>query len=260
MSYSTDLTDAQWNALRGLFAPRGRPGRRARISARRKVNAILWLARTGAPWRYLPRTFGPWGAVWQQFRRWRDAGVWGRAMSRLVRLARQREGRDPEPSLLMVDAQVVKGRRAGPTFHESGGHGGRTRGTKRTVLVDVLGLPVAVRADAARHNDVKTARWLLEEHLPTLPRAQLLMGDRGFRLLADRMAADHGLMVEIRYWDQRPEGGFKPIRPLWKVEDCFARLGAWRRLSRCFEATSDGATTWLQVACVGLLANKAVPA
>ncbi len=183
MVYSTDLTDAQWNALRGLFAPRGRPGRRARISARRKVNAILWLARTGAPWRYLPRTYGPWGAIWQQFRRWRDSGVWARAKARLVRLARQHEGRDPEPSLLMVD--------------------------------------------------------------------------RGFRLLANRLAADHGLMVEIRYWDQRPEGGFKPTRPLWKVEDCFARLGAWRWLSRCFEATPAAATSWLQVASVGLLANKA---
>jgi len=69
MAYSTDLTDAQWNAPRGLFSPRGRPGRRARISARRKVNAILWLARTGAPWRYRPRAYGPWGAIWQQFRR-----------------------------------------------------------------------------------------------------------------------------------------------------------------------------------------------
>lgn len=177
-------------------------------------------------------------------------------MHRLLRLARQREGRDPEPSLLMLDAQVAKGRRAGPSFHESGGHGGRTRGTKRTLVVDVLGLPVAVRADSARPNDVKTGRWLLDEHLPQLPRAQLVMADRGFRLLANRLAAEHGVMVEIRYWDERPEGGFKPIRPLWKVEDAFARLGAWRRLPRCYEATTAGATTWLQVAAVGLLLAK----
>jgi len=260
MAYSTDVTDAQWNALRGLFSPRGRPGRRARISARRKVNAILWLARTGAPWRYLPRAYGPWGAIWQQFRRWRDAGVWGRAMSRLVRLARKREGRDPEPSMVMVDAQVVKGRRAGPTFHESGGAGGRTPGTKRTILIDVLGLPVAVRCDPARHNDHKTGWALLDAELPHLPRAQLVLADRGFRGTAHRVASGHDVMMEIRYWHERPEGGFRPIRPLWKVEDCFARLGAWRRLSRCFEATPAGATTWLQVACVGLLTSKAVAA
>ena len=121
MAYSTDLTDAQWYALRGLLSPHGRPGRRARASACRKVNAILWLARTGAPWRFLPRVYGSWGAIWQQFRRWWDSGVWARAMSRLVLLASHREGRDPEPSLLTVDAQVVKGRRAGPSFHASGG-------------------------------------------------------------------------------------------------------------------------------------------
>src|SRR5688572_21781471 len=105
------------------------------------VEAILWLARTGAQWRELPERFGPWLGVWSQWRRWRDSGAWSRAMEVLSRDVRVRAGRDPEPSLLMVDAQTTKGRRAGPGFHERGGAGGRTRGTKRTVVFDVMGLP-----------------------------------------------------------------------------------------------------------------------
>jgi putative transposase len=46
------------------------------------------------------------------------------------------------------------------------------------------------------------------------------------------------------------------IRPLWKVEDCFAQLGRWRRLSGSYEATTDSATAWLHVACVGYLLTK----
>lgn len=85
----------------------------ARRSRRTMVEAILRLARTGCQWRELPARFGPWPAVWAQWRRWRDKGVWAQAMTRLRRVARVAAGRDPDPGLLMVDAQIVKGRRAG---------------------------------------------------------------------------------------------------------------------------------------------------
>jgi hypothetical protein len=62
--------------------------------------------------------------------------------------------REPVPPMVMVDAQTVKGGRYGPTFHEAGGRGGRTIGTKRTLLVEILGLPLAARADSARPHDV----------------------------------------------------------------------------------------------------------
>ena len=110
------------------------------------VNAVLYQARTGCQWRYLPAEFGPWGAVWQQFRRWRAKGVWAAAMDRLRRAVRVSAGRDPEPSMVMLDSQTAKGGRNGPTFHEAGGKLSATFGAKRTLLVDYLGLPVAARS------------------------------------------------------------------------------------------------------------------
>ena len=146
MGFAIELTDEQWSRVADLFGPPGRRGSPARIPRRQMVNAMLFLARAGCQWRYLPDRFGSWGAVWQQWRRWRANGVWERAMARLAAQVRSRHEREPDPSMVMVDAQTVKGGRYGPTFHEAGGRGGRTIGTKRTILVEILGLPVAAHA------------------------------------------------------------------------------------------------------------------
>jgi hypothetical protein len=78
----------------------------------------------------------------------------------------------------MIDAQTVKGGRCDPTFHQAGGRGGPTIGTKRTLLVEILGLPVAVHAESARPHDVTAGRVLLAEALPTLPRVGAVVADR----------------------------------------------------------------------------------
>ena len=83
----------------------------------------------------------------------------------------------------------------------------------------------------------------------------------------DEDTASHGLNFDIKAPPARPmlppakPGGkprkgkrvFTPMRPLYKVENAFARLGMWWRLSRCYEQTALGAQTWLEVACVACL-------
>ena len=70
------LDDAQWERLSGLVSGRpGQPGSSGRDN-RLFVEAVLWLVRTGAPWRDLPEAFGPWNSVWRRFSRWAAAGVW----------------------------------------------------------------------------------------------------------------------------------------------------------------------------------------
>ncbi|MFH1475688.1 MAG: transposase, partial [Chloroflexota bacterium] len=109
----------------------------------------------------------------------------------------------------------AKGGRAGPTFHEAGGRGGRTVGTKRSVLVDILGLPFACRVDPARPHDVTSARLLLADEQPTLPRLRAVVADRGYRGLA-KLTARRGLALDIK---APPPGarGFVPLRPLVNV-------------------------------------------
>jgi transposase len=254
MAFSITLSDEQWELVSDLFDPVGRPGAPARIDRRVMVDAMLFLARTGCQWRYLPERYPAWGAVWQQWRRWRENGVWARAMARLVGLVRLLHGRESTPSMVMIDAQTVKGGRYGPTYHEAGGRGGRTIGAKRTVLVEILGLPVAAHVESARPHDVQAGRELIQLALPSQPRVSDVLGDRGYRGLANA-AAKHGVRLVIK---APPAGqvGFRPIAPLYKVEHAFAQLGRWRRLSRCFEGTAASARAWLEVACLGYLFGR----
>ena len=177
-------------------------------------------------------------------------------MARLAVVVRLFHDREPIPSMIMVDAQTVRGGRYGPTFHEAGGRGGRTIGTKRTLLVEILGLPLAARADSARPHDVVAARELLRDCLSDLPSVRAIVGDRAYRGLA-RLAERKHVRLDIK---EPPRGvsGFVPIRPLYRIEHAFAQLGRWRRLSRCYEGTTASARAWLEVASVGYLAWRAV--
>jgi len=126
----------------------------------------------------------------------------------------------------------VRNGRYGPTFHEAGGPGGRTIGTKRTLLVEILGLPLAAAACSARPHDVVAGRELLRERIADLPRLRAVVGDRAYRGLA-ALAERKKLALDIK---APPPGvsGFTPPWPLFKVEHTIAQLGRWRRLSRCY--------------------------
>jgi putative transposase len=167
---------------------------------------------------------------------------------------RLRHNRKANPTMVMIDGQTVKGGRAGPTFHEAGGRGGYTRGAKRSILIEILGLPIAARVDPARPHDVKVGRELLVDQLSALSGVGAIVADRGYRGLA-KLAARKHLTLDIK---APPKGtvGFTPLAPLYKVEHTFAQLGRWRRLSRCYEGTEASARAWLEVASFGYLLGR----
>ena len=165
MGAVVELTDDEWSLVEHLFDPPVHRGVKGTIRRRDIVDAILWVARTGCQWRYLPARFPDWQAVWSQWRRWRDKGTWAAAMRVLAREIRLRHNRKADPTMVMIDGQTVKGGRAGPTFHEAGGRGGYTRGAKRTILIEILGLPLAVSVESAKPHDVQSARRILKEQL-----------------------------------------------------------------------------------------------
>jgi transposase len=78
-----EISDADWDRIKGLLP--GRPGQHggAAEGNRRFGNAVLWVDRTIAPWRDLPERFGSWNSAWKRSDRWAKAGVWGRVMAAL---------------------------------------------------------------------------------------------------------------------------------------------------------------------------------
>src|SRR3954468_16682340 len=107
--YPSDLRDAEWARLAPLI-PEALPGGRPRkTDMRAAINAILYLLRTGCPWRYLPRgTFPPRSTVYNIFRRFQAEGRWEAIWAELHMALRDRLGREASPSAAVLDSQTVK--------------------------------------------------------------------------------------------------------------------------------------------------------
>jgi transposase len=117
------LTDREWEAIHGLFPPKARTGRPPR-DRRPIVDAILWILRTGAPWRDLPEEFGPWATAWDLFDKWNADGTLDAILSRL-RAARIDAGA-LDGELWCIDGTVVRAARCA-----AGGAKKKTRTSRR---------------------------------------------------------------------------------------------------------------------------------
>lgn len=114
---SGDLTEAQWERLSPLLPPQQpRTGRPAK-DHRTVINRILWILRTGSPWRALPRRYGSWKTISSRFYRWQKAGVWDRILAAVQQKA-DAEGR-LNWSLHFVDSTVIRAHQ-----HAAGAKGG----------------------------------------------------------------------------------------------------------------------------------------
>jgi transposase len=150
-----ELTDSQWERLRPLLPPqRPRTGRPAR-DHRTILSAILWVLRTGAPWRDLPERFGPWATAWSRFRRWTAAGVWARVLAVLQQQADVAGQLDWETHY--VDGTVVRAHQhaagaVGGQAHEALGRSRGGSSTKVHVRAEGGGKPLAlVLSGGERH-------------------------------------------------------------------------------------------------------------
>ena len=107
--YSTDVTDEQWLHLRVLLPKiQGQGRRRSPQHQRELLNAMFYVVHTGCQWRELPHDFPAWQTVYRYFRELGQQGVWETINTHLRRGVRQQAGRDPEPSVVIVDSQSVK--------------------------------------------------------------------------------------------------------------------------------------------------------
>jgi putative transposase len=249
--YPTDLTDAQW-ALIEPEIPAPRPGGLPRSTDVREVlNALFYLAREGCSWRALPHDFPPWKTVYNYFDAWRRDGTWDRILARLRPRLRAAAGRAPVPRVACIDSQSVKTAGGG---HEVGADGGKkVRGRKRHLVVDTLGLVLAVVVTAANVDDAKAAERLFAQ-VPSrrYPRLEEVQADNKYH--------DHDLYrwLRVHHRDYQivvlsraaGERRFVPLRSRWVVERTFAWLGRYRRLSKDYEHTPRSSEAMVKVAAI----------
>lgn len=225
--YFTDLDDDQWGELSpwlDLRAPTGRP---AKYQLRHVVDALSFMVSTGCQWRNIPNDFPPWRTVHYYFTKWKESGVLTTIEQALMRAIRLREGRKPEPTAGIIDAQAVDC----PTSGEERGYDSNknVKGRKRHLLTDVLGLVVCMAITSAELHDRHGVRLLLESG--TFPKTIThLWADKGYRgpIVAD-VVTKHDLKIEI-VANPSPHA-FVIAKRRWVVERTHAWLSSSRRLT-----------------------------
>ena len=157
-TYPTDLTDRQWDCIRSLI-PAAKPGGRPRsLDMREVLNAMLYIVVGGCQWRMLPKDYPKWQSVYSYFARWRDDGTWQRIHDTLRAEVRRQAGRHKHPTAGCLDSQSVK---TSCVAAEHGfDNGKKVSGRKRHVLVDTMGLLLAVVVTTASVSDPAGARLL----------------------------------------------------------------------------------------------------
>jgi len=247
--FETDLTDAQWEYLKPML-PKSKKHGRPPTDRRVVINAILYMVKGGIPWRLLPKNFPPWKTVYHIFRAWTLDWTWAALNDTLRICARASEGRDPQPSAAILDSQSVK----------SDGHGGEVgfdagkniKGRKRHILVDTLGLILAVFVTPANCTERDGAKQVLQQVGGWLPRLRKLWADGGYS--GENFAQwvrDNWPKVEVEIVKRSDvTKGFAVLPRRWIVERTLAWLMRHRRLVRDYERTEASAQSWIHLAMI----------
>ena len=252
--YQRYLTDRQWELIKDLIPLAKLGGRPRTLDMRMVVNAILYIVVTGAQWRMLPNEYPKWKSVYHYFWQWRNDGTWRRIHDTLRAKVRQRAGRHKHPTAGSLDSQSVKTTAVpGVRGYDSGK---QVNGRKRHVLVDTLGLLLAVIVTTASVQD-RDGAYLLLTHLGGFcKKLRLIWVDGAYRGQLLEWVAQHchfRLRPVLRSDDQK---GFVVLPRRWVVERTFAWLSHYRRLSKDYEAQTTSSEVMIYITMIRVMLRR----
>jgi len=261
-AYPSDLTDAEWEILESLIPAISEEAVNVKYTRREIVNGILYVLRSGCPWRLVPHDLPDWGALYYYFRKWRKEGVWDQILEALHRQKRKKQGRDEEPSAAVIDSQSIK--TSAVRGAEKGfDMGKRIWGRKRNLLVDSQGDLMEVKVTAASASDLSAGKKLLLLLRGRFPRLSLIWGDShyggqflewvkeqfGWDVQTTRSLGtpSHPNTIKPKPTSKPSKKGFLLEPRRWVVERSIAWITRWRRLCRDHEGLPESSEAFIKL-------------
>jgi putative transposase len=256
--YPSDVTDEQWPLIEAHIPvyPGGRP---RKTDMRDVVDAIFYVLRTGCQWRYLPKDFPPKSTVWRYFDEWRHNGTLDVIHDALRRKVRTQEKPYQPRTTASVDSQSVDTTSGGEARGRDNAK--NVDGRKRHIVVDSMGLLLAVLVTAASVDDGRAASELFArlEGQP-ISRVRRMFGDSKYHNMSlyEWVGANADYEMTII---SRPEGtkGWVKLPIRWTVERTFAWLGRCRRLSKDREKSVRSSESFIKLAMIQLMLHRLEP-
>jgi transposase len=258
--YPTDVTDEEWGFVAPYLTLMDPAAAQRRHDLREVFNALRWIVRAGAAWRLLPHDFPPWAAVHQQTQRWIAAGCFEAMVHDLRAVLRVAEGRDPEPTAVILDGRTLQ---SSPESGHRAGYDGykRKQGSKVHAAVDTLGHLLAVRVTPANAQErAQVGALAAEVQEVTGQSVELAYVDQGYT--GDdpaEEAAARGIELAVVSLPEAKKG-FVLLPRRWVVERSFAWAVRFRRLGKDYERLPETVAGLHFVAFACLMLTRAMVA
>jgi len=257
--YPSDVSDPEWEFVLPYLCLLPEDAGQRVHNLRDVFDALRWLVRAGAPWRYLPKDFPPWEMVYQQTRRWLAAGCFEAIVHDLRAVLRFAAGREPEPTAAIFDSRTMQ---STPESGTRAGYDGykRKKGSKVHLAVDTLGHLLALHVTPANEQDRAQVEALAEAvQEVTGESVELAYVDQGYTgEEAFDAAAGHGIILEVVKLSEAKRG-FVLLPRRWVVERSFGWAARFRRLARDYERLTETLAGLHYVAFSLLMLKKAAP-